>query len=362
MARVHSSHGNSRIFRVAYPSDTYTELCITSLKLWREIEKEAGVELIRMTGELDFAFEQLDDLVLLEKTLRKYKVPFELMTGAQANERFPGFSLPQNSRAVFNSTAGVLNPTLAMGTMQNLAKKLGADIRDRSPVTNIVGEQQTDGVVLAVVTLADGTQIRGQQCIVTAGPWTNKVLKRSNGDNFKLQPIATFGTYWKCKKELYTPDKFPVFIKYGYPEVYGLPMMDPKEGVKICRHDGPDVHPDARQGVMQPMTEQEQLQTFVAENFSNVDSSAPNQVDHCMYTMTQDSNFLIDFLEVPSSAGAAKRVVVGAGFSGHGAKMTPVIGKMLVDLAFKGKTQHYHQSFRLSREVAPLEHHSFPRL
>ncbi|GMF68358.1 unnamed protein product [Phytophthora fragariaefolia] len=139
-----------------------------------------------------------------------------------------------------------MNPTMAKAAIQKLAKKLGADIRDHSPMTNIVGEQQTDGVVLAVVTLADGTQIRGQQCIVTAGPWTNKVLKRSDGDNFKLQPIATFGTCWKCKQELHSQNTFPVFIKYGYPEVYGLPMMDPQDVVKICRYDGPVVRtPDS---------------------------------------------------------------------------------------------------------------------
>ncbi|KAE8907553.1 hypothetical protein PF005_g29396 [Phytophthora fragariae] len=186
-----------------------------------------------------------------------------------------------------------------MVTMQKLAKGLGPSIRERSPVTSIVGEQQAHGANfdLAVVTLADGTQVRGHQCIVTAGAWVNKVLKQSDVDNVKLQPIATFGTYWRCKQELYTPDKFPVFIKYGYPEVYGFPMMNPEEGVKICRHDGPNVNPDARQVVAQPAAELEHLQNFVAENFSQVDSSAPNQVDHCMYTMTEDSNFLIDHFQ-----------------------------------------------------------------
>ncbi|KAG6619972.1 Sarcosine oxidase [Phytophthora cinnamomi] len=360
-----SSHGTSRIFRVAYPSDTYTELCLTSLELWRDIEKEAGVELIRMTGELDFAFERLDDLVLLEKTLKKYKVPFETLTGAQVNQRFPGFSLPDNSHAMYNPTAGVLNPTLAMATMQKLAKGLGAEISERSPVNGIVSEQQTGGDILAIITLADGTEVRGHQCIVTAGAWTNKVLKRSEADNVKLQPIATFGTYWRCKQELYAPDKFPVFIKYGYPEIYGLPMMNPEEGVKICRHDGPNVNPDARQGVVQPAAEKEHLQNFVAENFSQVDSSAPNQVDDCMYTMTEDANFLIDFLPIPSSEGptfAVKEVVVGAGFSGHGAKMTPVIGQMLADLALKGVTRQHPKGFHLSRKVSPLENHSFPKL
>ncbi|EGZ24439.1 hypothetical protein PHYSODRAFT_539550 [Phytophthora sojae] len=316
-----------------------------------------------MTGELDFAFGRLDDIVLVEKTLKKYDVPFESLTGDQVNQRFPGFSLPDNSHAVYNPLAGVLNPTLAMATMQKLAQGLGASIRERSPVTDIVGEQQADGATLAVVTLADGTQVRGHQCIVTAGAWTNKVLKRSDVDKVKLQPIATFGTYWRCKHELYTPDKFPVFLKYGYPEMYGLPMMSPEEGVKICRHDGPDVNPDARQGVVQPAPEQEDLQDFVADNFSQVDSSAPNHVDHCMYTMTEDANFLIDFLQVPSGGSATKKIVVGAGFSGHGAKMTPVIGQMLADLALKGKTHQHPDGFRLSRKIsAALEHHSFSKL
>ncbi|KAL4151228.1 hypothetical protein PRNP1_008245 [Phytophthora ramorum] len=356
-----SSHGSSRIFRVAYPNDIYTELCLTSLELWRAIEKEADVQLIRMTGELDFASERIDELRDLEETLAKYQVPFEVLSGAQANERFPGFSLPGSSHAVFNPTAGVLNPTLAMATLQKLARGLGAEIRELSPVKSVVGELNGDGSTLAVVTLDDKTEVRGHQCIVTAGPWTDKVLQPSN--KAKLQPIATFGTYWKCKEELYTPDKFPVFIKYGYPEVYGLPMMDPSEGVKICRHDGPAVDPDARQGVTQPAAEQDHLKAFVAENFSHVDSSAPHQVDHCMYTMTTDANFIIDFLDIPTStASATKRIVVGAGFSGHGAKMTPAIGQMLADLALKSKTTHSTELFHLLRsDATPLEHCAFPK-
>ncbi|RLN44716.1 hypothetical protein BBO99_00003241 [Phytophthora kernoviae] len=326
-----SSHGSSRIFRVAYPEDVYTNLCLSSLKMWREIEKEGGVELIQTTGALDFASERIDELRNLENALAKHHVPFEVLTGAQVNKRFPGFSLDDNSHAVWNPTAGVLDPTLAMATMHRLAKEMGTEIRERCPVKNVFGEQQTDGSTLAIVVLADGTSVRGHQCIVTAGPWTDKVLGESRLVKGKLQPIATFGTYWKCKQELYTPDKFPVFIKYGHPMVYGLPMMNPHEGVKICRHDGPSIDPDTRKGVTQPATELQDLQSFVAKNFSNVDSSVPNQVDDCMYTMTPEEHFILDFVVVPPRAGperayTGKKIVVGAGFSGHGAKMTPVIG------------------------------------
>lgn len=47
---------------MAYPIDTYTELSLQSLDLWRDIEKENGVERIRMTGELDFAPARNDDI------------------------------------------------------------------------------------------------------------------------------------------------------------------------------------------------------------------------------------------------------------------------------------------------------------
>ncbi|POM67628.1 Sarcosine oxidase, partial [Phytophthora palmivora] len=339
------------------------KLCLSSLKIWRDIEKEAGVKLIRMTGELDFASERIDELRGVEQTLARFNVPFEVLTGTQVNERFPGFSLPPNSHAIYNPLAGVLNPTLAMATMQKLAKELGTEIRELSPVMSVVAEHQNGAAPLAAITLANGAQVRGRQCIVTAGPWTEKLLEMPGSDSVKLQPIATFGAYWKCKQELYTPDKFPVFIKYGYPEVYGLPMMNAHEGVKICRHDGPDVNPDHREGVLQPADEQDQLQTFIADNFSHVDSSVPNQVDHCMYTMTPDANFILDFLPIPSSTNAIpvmKNIVVGAGFSGHGAKMTPVVGQILVDLALEGTTSHSTELFQRTRAVTKLEHYSFP--
>lgn len=349
-----SSHGRSRIFRVAYPNGVYTKLCLESLALWHDIEKEAGgVTLIEMTGELDFAQERNADLVQLEATLAQHDVAFETLTGAQANARFPGFSLNESDYAVFNSHAGVLNPDLAMATLQSLAQKQGAVIRGNSKVTGIFtsGEEEE----LAVIELADGASISAHQCIVTSGAWTTSVLKNAP-TSLKIQPIATYGTYWKCtNEEVYKPANFPVFINYENEFMYGLPMMDPKEGVKICRHDGPNVDPDTRAGVEQPAELAARLRTYVAKHFPHVDASAPSKTDHCMYSMTADENFIIDFLPVGASpmtasqGTATKNVVVGAGFSGHGAKMTPVIGKILAELALKGKTEHNIELFRVSR-------------
>ncbi|KAJ9543368.1 hypothetical protein OSB04_023075 [Centaurea solstitialis] len=53
----------------------------------------------------------------------------------------------------------------------------------------------------------------------------------------------------------------------------------------------------------------------------------------CLYSMTPDEDYIIDFL----GGSFNEDVVVAGGFSGHGFKMAPLIGKILVDMAVGGK-------------------------
>ena len=50
----------------------------------------------------------------------------------------------------------------------------------------------------------------------------------------------------------------------------------------------------------------------------------------CLYTVTPDHDFIID--RMPGN----DRVVIGAGFSGHGFKFTPAIGRVLKDIVDGG--------------------------
>src|SRR6185436_10947061 len=50
-----SSHGHSRIIRLAYDALDYVRLAQAAYPLWRALEQEAGVELVLMSGGLDFA-------------------------------------------------------------------------------------------------------------------------------------------------------------------------------------------------------------------------------------------------------------------------------------------------------------------
>ena len=48
-----SSHGGSRIFRLAYDQPEYVRMAQAALPLWRELEADAGRPLLDMTGAVD---------------------------------------------------------------------------------------------------------------------------------------------------------------------------------------------------------------------------------------------------------------------------------------------------------------------
>ncbi|MGH0177709.1 UNVERIFIED_CONTAM: hypothetical protein FKN15_075696 [Acipenser sinensis] len=113
------------------------------------------------------------------------------------------------------------------------------------------------------------------------------------------------------------------------------------KAVQICYHSGSETEPDERDR----QTSQEDiaiLSSFVSKSFPGLDPT-PAVVEQCMYTVTPDSDFILD--QHPSHSN----IIIGAGFSGHGFKLAPVVGKILCELAL-GKTPSFDLSpFRIMR-------------
>ena len=81
--------------------------------------------------------------------------------------------------------------------------------------------------------------------------------------------------------------------------------------------------------------------TWLRAHLRGVDAAAPAETEPCMYTWTTDGDFIIDTL--------APDVHVGAGFSGHGFKLGPVVGLALADLAMGGTCEFDLGPFRADR-------------
>lgn len=85
---------------------------------------------------------------------------------------------------------------------------------------------------------------------------------------------------------------------------------------------GPECHPDRRDFAAEP-ARLRQLQEYVRRWLPGLDADAPEPVS-CTYTSTATGEFVLDRIGP---------VVVAAGFSGHGFKSAPAVGRVLADLA-----------------------------
>src|SRR5579863_9816037 len=99
-----SSHGSSRIFRLAYPDPSYIDLARRTVPLWRELEDDAGVELLTTTGGIDCG--DPASLQLITEALARTGVPHSIVDPREAAQRWPGFSF--DGPVVFQPDAGRL--------------------------------------------------------------------------------------------------------------------------------------------------------------------------------------------------------------------------------------------------------------
>src|SRR6476646_8863222 len=83
-----SSHGPSRIFRLAYQDASYIPLAQRALTLWRELSEECGTALLETTGGVDHG--PADALDEIATNLAAHDVLSQLLPAAEAMDRWPG--------------------------------------------------------------------------------------------------------------------------------------------------------------------------------------------------------------------------------------------------------------------------------
>ena len=309
-----ASHGASRIYRQAYGSARYLRLAADALPLWRELEAETGAALLTTTGGVDHG--DPASVAEIAATLAAHDVPHDWLDPDRAallwpGMRFDGPVLHQPDRA------GRIAADQAVAAFIAAARGHGAEVRRPLAVTeiDIRGDDQVR------VRTPDGV-LGARRVIVAAGAWSAKLL----GGIVALPPLRV-----TQEQPAYFPfrvrppcvaraDDWPIFIHHG-PGVYGL--TDPCGEVKVGFHGtGPVCDPDRRTFTPEPEGLR-RLQDYVAAWLPGLDPGRPTPIS-CTYTSTSDAEF---FLERHGP------VVVGAGFSGHGFKHAPAVGRILADLA-----------------------------
>ncbi|KAF7129338.1 hypothetical protein RHSIM_Rhsim10G0084800 [Rhododendron simsii] len=334
-----SSHGESRTLRATYPEPYYAALVKESLTLWEQVQSEIGYKVYFPTPQLDMGPSDDTSLRSVIANCGRNSVPHRILDAHQLLRQFPArIDMPENWVAVVSKIGGVIKTTKAVSMFQTLAVKNGAVLRDGMEVREIERDDERGGVL---VSTANGERFWGKKCVVTAGAWMKKLVGRVAKVEIPIMPLETCVMYWRIKEgheaEFAIRSGFPTFASYGEPYIYGTPSLEYPELIKIAVHGGRPCDPDRRKWATEPgPTVLESLKEWIRGRFGDrIDTSGPVMAQSCMYSMTPDEDFVIDFL----GGDFGKDVVIAGGFSGHGFKMAPAVGRILADLAISGEAK-----------------------
>ena len=326
--RIGASHGTTRNLNPGYHRPEYVAMLAEGLALWDELEQESGEQLLTRTGVVNHGPEPL--FADVAAALEQAGIRAEFLHPAEAAERWRGIRFDQ--QVLHLPDGGQLNPDAALPAMQRLAMVRGAEMRHHTKVVDF--HVMDDGVRLVLESAAGTEVVTAAQAVVTAGGWTEKLLGgvvgNSAGPGLRIPQLRVTQEQPVHFRVTDPGAQWPGFNHYPgagadykgwYSPVYG--MQTPGEGIKAGWHGvGPVVDPDRRSFLPEPV-QLAALQEYARTWLPGVDADSFEAVS-CTYTTSPDEDFVLDRIGP---------VVIGAGFSGHGFKFTPVIGRILADLA-----------------------------
>jgi glycine/D-amino acid oxidase-like deaminating enzyme len=217
-------------------------------------------------------------------------------------------------------------------------------IRQNTAVTELV----IKGDTVTGVRLADGTKISAQAVVVATGAWTRPFLA-GHGIDVPIQVHREQIVLIQPGTEI---GRVPVFsdlvsLQYVRPEIGGEILFGNSD-LKDLEIADPDDYLNRATGDFIDLTVDK-----VGTRFPGFTDAAISSSYAGCYDVTPDWNPVI-------SAGPLDGLVIAAGFSGHGFKIAPAVGRLIADLVIDGVSgdpRIPERSFRLSRfaEDDPLK-------
>jgi sarcosine oxidase len=283
-----SSHGRSRIFRLAYPEVKWVRLAQEALEGWRELERESGEQLLLLNGLLELYRE---GVVSSQEALEECGVACELLTRRAAEERF-GVIPASDTSVLFQPDAGIVYADRAMRAFAR-----GLEIVEGRRIESL------DDVEEPVV-------------VVCAGPWARRLLAPAG---IQLPVVETRETivYFDLDGEIPSVVAEVVTRGHGF---YSL--HDPVHGLRVGSHMRGEVADPNEEAAADPALVEE-IAGWTAARFPRADPG-PTGAESCFYTTTDDERFVLE---------RHGRVVVGSACSGHGFKFAPAVGGQIAALA-----------------------------
>ena len=285
-----SSHGRSRIVRLAYPEAHWVRLAARGdggLARARGAGRDGAARAVRARRA------RLVARLTSAAALDACGAPYRRLDAAAAREL--GVVLPSGWAALHQPEAGVVRADRARHAFLDVAVARGARVETGRRVVSL-DELDADVVVVA------------------AGAWATSLVP-----DLPVRVTRETVAYFR-REGPPAPSVVELDDATGGHALYAL--HDPVFGLKAgVHHAGAEADPDAV-GSPDPALVA-RIAAWVGERLPGVDPE-PVEPDTCLYTSTADEEFVLE---------RRGRVVVGSACSGHGFKFAPAVGRRLAALA-----------------------------
>jgi sarcosine oxidase len=323
--RFGSSHGKTRIIRLAYYEDPrYVPLLRRAYDSWHEVEAKSGKKLLQITGGLMIGRSDGELVRGVLRSAKEHRLAHQVLSASEVERRFEAFTVGVGMEAVYEEGAGVLFAEDCVRAFVGLASEAGCDFRFSETVTS--WKSGAEGIE---VETSAGTQI-ASKVVMCAGAWNADLV----GGVLPLRVERQVPLWFSSGgKEIFAPPRMPIFIMEEEKGVfyYGTPEVG--HGVKVARTHGGEVSgPDA---VRREVTEEDvaPVRAFISRRLRKL-STDPIASTTCIYSNTPDLNFAIGRLP------AEGRITVLSACSGHGFKFASVLGEVASDLVTDEKPRY----------------------
>jgi glycine/D-amino acid oxidase-like deaminating enzyme len=317
-----SSGDETRVIRSTYgANETYFDLNVRAIELWREHQHRWNKSLFFNSGVLWFCYDDSPEMIeATQPFMRKHGLEYQYFSPREAAQKYPHINTHDLHHLVLDPYGGYLKARESCQAVQEAFVRGGGNYVNAFVQPNTIEKGR-----LTSLTLSDGSTFTADTFLFACGSWLGKLFPEVLGETITCTKQEA---YYLGVPALHTQlfDQMPAWIDLdGEDFYYGIPgnayrgfkigvdkrgeLFDPTNGERIAN---PDVLTKAR--------------NFMSHRFPALQNAPLVESRVCPYENSPDGNFILD-----THPEADNCWFLGGG-SGHGYKHGPALGEMAAEI------------------------------
>jgi sarcosine oxidase subunit beta len=329
-----SSGKSGAIIRQHYSNKLTASMAQKSLRVFERFEDVVGgppvftrTGLIVVVNEKDRAGLEANLAMQRELGIDVRLVSSQVLADIDRNAR-----LAEEELAAFEAESGYVEAVQVVASFAEAARKEGADIRMGVEVQSVV----TQGGKLVGVDTNEG-RYNSKSVVLATGPWAAQ-LSKDLGVKLPVQACRTQVALYRRPPDfgrraaVYADFVQGIYFKPTHGEMIHAGSL---AGEEINNPVNPDAYNEAADGEWLP-----QVRQRLSRRYPGMHRGYGRGGYGALYAVTPDWHPILD--KIPGLEGG----YLAVGFSGHGFKMSPIVGQLMAELIVDGKIT--------TLDVAPL--------